>query len=304
MPGISVIVPAYNEEKGIAPVLGDIASAGRSFENFEIIVVDDGSTDRTGEIAESCGVQVVKHAVNRGYGASLKSGIRAARYDTIVITDADGTYPSSAIHPLVEAMDRCDMAVGARIGSKVSIPLVRRPCKWILRILTQYVAGVRIPDFNSGLRAFSRDVFLQYQHLLPDKFSFTTTITVACLCDGLAVEFLPIDYLQRVGRSKMKARNFFNFIGLVLRLSILFRPLKVFMPVAAACSVTGLAKLGLDLAVAISESRNFLDSEIVSTTAVVLLLAGLQIALVGLLAEALASRSPAPPWKSRDDRLR
>ena len=299
MLGVSLIMPAYNEEKGIALVIGDIVSVGRSFENFEMIVVDDGSSDRTGEIAEASGVRVVRHAVNKGYGASLKSGIRAARYDTIVIIDADGTYPSSAIRVLVGAMDRCDMAVGARIGSKVRIPLVRRPCKWILKNLTQYVTGVRVPDFNSGLRAFSREVFLQYQHLLPDRFSFTTTITVACLCDGLAVEFIPIDYLQRVGRSKMKARNFFTFIGLVLRLSILFRPLKVFMPVAAACFLSGMVKLGLDLAVAISESRNLLDSEIVSTTAVVLLLAGLQIALVGLLSEALARRSPAPEWNPR-----
>lgn len=298
MHGISVIVPAYNEERGIAPVLGEIASAGRAFDNCEIIVVDDGSTDRTGEIAEAAGARVLRHASNRGYGASLKTGIRAARFDTIVITDADGTYPSSAIPGLVGALERCDMAVGARTGSRVSIPLARRPGKWILKALTQYVTGVAVPDFNSGLRAFGRRVFLQYQHLLPDKFSFTTTITVACLCDGLAVEFMPIDYMQRVGRSKMKARNFFTFIGLVLRLSILFRPLKIFMPLAAACSAVGLAKLGLDLAVALSESRSFLHTEVVSTTAVVLLLAGLQIALVGLLAEAIANRSPGPHWNS------
>lgn len=300
MQGVSVIVPAFEEEGAIAPVLAELASVCSTFRDSEIIVVDDGSGDRTGEIAAGAGARVLRHASNRGYGASLKTGIRASRFDTIVITDADGTYPSSEIPRLVGALERCDMAVGARTGGEVHIPLVRRPGKWVLKALTQYVTGVSVPDFNSGLRAFRRGVFLQYHHLLPDKFSFTTTITVACLCDGLPVEFLPIDYMHRVGRSKMKARNFFTFVGLVLRLSILFRPLKVFMPVAAACFAAGFLKLGIDVAAAFYEADNFLLTGVVSTTAVVLLLAGLQIALVGLLAEALASRSPAPTWGPRE----
>lgn len=302
MHGVSVIIPACDEEGSIAAVLTELGGVLGGCGEHELVVVDDGSTDMTARAATEAGARVIAHASNRGYGAALKTGIRAARYDWIVITDADGTYPASSIPALLTALEECDMAVGARTGEQVHIPLIRRPGKWVLKALTQYVTGTSVPDFNSGLRAFRRSLFFQYCHLLPDKFSFTTTITVACLCDGLRVVFLPIDYLPRVGRSKMRARNFFTFIGLVLRLSTLFRPLRVFMPASLICSAAGLVKMGLDVGVALTNSggmtlRQVLLSgtEIVSTTSIVLMLAGLQIALVGLLAEAIANRSAAPP---------
>ncbi len=302
MHGISVIIPACDEEGSIAAVLSEVGGVLGSCGEHELVVVDDGSTDMTARAASEAGARVIAHASNRGYGAALKTGIRAARYDRIVITDADGTYPASFIPGLLSALEECDMAVGARTGGQVHIPLIRRPGKWILKTLTQYVTGTSVPDFNSGLRAFRRSLFFQYCHLLPDKFSFTTTITVACLCDGLRVDFLPIDYLPRVGRSKMRARNFFTFIGLVLRLSTLFRPLRVFIPASLVCSAAGLVKMGLDIAVAVTNSGGMTlgqvllsGTEIVSTTSIVLMMAGLQIALVGLLAEAIANRSAAPP---------
>lgn len=307
MHGVSVIIPACDEEESIAGVLAELRGVLEDCGEYELVVVDDGSTDMTARAASEAGARVMAHASNRGYGAALKTGIRAARYDRIVITDADGTYPASFIPGLLASLEECDMVVGARTGGQVHIPLVRRPGKWILRTLTQYVTGSSVPDFNSGLRAFRRSLFLQYRHLLPDKFSFTTTITVACLCDGLRVKFLPIDYRPRVGRSKMRAVNFFIFIGLVLRLSTLFRPLRIFMPASLVCSAAGFVKMGLDIVVAMKNSGGMSfwqvllsGREIVSTTSIVLIMAGLQIALVGLLAEAIANRSAAHPTDGRE----
>jgi glycosyltransferase involved in cell wall biosynthesis len=301
MQGISVVIPAYNEHLSVAGVVRDVKEHTGGLGNVDLLVIDDGSSDGTGAAAEEAGARVISHQGNLGYGAALKTGIRAARFDRIVIIDADGTYPAANIPEIVASLETCDMAVGARTGEEVAIPFVRRPAKWLLRRLAQYITGMEVPDFNSGLRAFRRDLVMRYYHLLPEGFSFTTTITLACLCDGLRVEFLPINYRTRVGKSKLTAGSFFSFIGLVLRLSTLFRPLKVYMPVAAGCFSVGLLKLVYDIVVALSlasSAREFAIQEVVSVTSLIFLLAGLQIALVGLLAEAMARRwapySPKP----------
>jgi len=262
-----------------------------------VIVVDDGSRDDTAAAAREAGARVIAHGRNRGYGAALKTGIRAARSEIVVITDADGTYPVERIPDLLEALGACDMAVGARTGEVVHIPTARKPGKWMLRMLAEYVTGTRIPDLNSGLRAFRRSFAMQYFPLLPQGFSFTTTITVASFCDGYSTEYIPIDYHVRKGRSKITPASFFSFLGLVLRLSVYFRPMKVFMPAALACLALGLGKLVLDIVVALRLYGSFgslLSQEVLSVSSLILLLSGLQIALVGTVAEALARRwSPA-----------
>ena len=223
-PGVSVIVPAYNEESGIGSV---IAELDRALDGVgcphEITVVDDGSTDSTAARAEAAGVRVVRHPTNQGYGAALKTGIRQSSYDLICITDADGTYPIDRIPQLVEHLSdtHCDMVVGARTGPNVAISLVRRPAKWVLARLAEMVAGKPIPDLNSGLRVFRRETALRFLNLLPDGFSFTATITLAMLNNGYPVDYVPISYSARMGRSKFRPiQDTFNFLGLVLRIAL------------------------------------------------------------------------------------
>ncbi len=289
---ISVVIPAYNEENGIGPVLDTLKSVlDNAYVDYEIIVVNDGSSDGTATAAEGHGVRLIQHRKNRGYGASLKTGIRAAINDTIVITDADGTYPSEAIPELLTLFESSDMIVGARVGQNVNIPFIRRPPKWVLRKLAEYVSGEEIADLNSGLRVFSRQAALRYFNILPDKFSFTTTITVAMIADGFQVGYLPIDYHKRSGKSKIVPWDFVEFVSLVLRLSMLFSPLKVFVPVALGAFTVGLVKFIFDVLVALTDAGglNFtlLTHRLISSSTLILWLAALQILLVGMVADGL-----------------
>jgi glycosyltransferase involved in cell wall biosynthesis len=253
----SVVIPAYNEEEGIVPTLRELRETLVGL-NYELIVVDDGSGDRTAELARAEGVTVVQQPYNRGYGAALKAGIRRAKHDRLVITDADGTYPASAIPELVAGLDEYEMVVGARVGEDVTIPLARRPAKWILGKLASYLAGCPIPDLNSGLRAMQRELVQAYQHLLPSGFSFTTTITLAALCADHMVRFDPINYRARAGDSKIRPRHAFDFMLLILRTIVYFNPLRVFLPLSAMFFVAGAAKLAYDLVAGnLSESAIF-----------------------------------------------
>jgi glycosyltransferase involved in cell wall biosynthesis len=242
----SVVIPAFNEEKGIVPTLRELRETLQGLD-YEILVVDDGSKDKTAELARAEGVNVHQQPVNRGYGASLKAGIRRAKHDVIVITDADGTYPASAIPGLVAGCELYEMVVGARVGANVAIPLVRRPAKWVLGKLASYLAGRPIPDLNSGLRAMRRELVRQYEHLLPSGFSFTTTITLSSLCRDHLVRFDPIDYRAREGDSKIRPRHAYDFFLLILRTIVYFNPLKIFLPVGLAFFLAGLAKLVYDV---------------------------------------------------------
>jgi len=186
------------------------------------------------------------------------------------------------------------MVVGARTGANVQIPLVRWPAKWILRRLAKYITGANIPDLNSGLRAFRRRFAEYYLNILPDQFSFTTTLTVAAFCDHYKVTYIPIDYKKRVGKSKIVPWHFVTFVTLVLRLSMLFSPLKVLVPVSLACFGLGAIKFALDVEFAIlrAEKLTFfiLAEPIVSTTTLILLLSGLQILLIGMVSEGLGRK--------------
>lgn len=297
MKELSVVIPAYNEEQSIVTTVGSVRDMldGAGITG-EIIVVDDGSDDRTGELAATTEARVLTHSSNRGYGASLKTGIRNSVYETIAITDADGTYPVERIPSLLEALESgADMAVGARTTGVSNIPTARRPAKWVLRKLAAYITGCRIPDLNSGLRVFGKNLALNYFHLLPSGFSFTTTITVASLCDDLEIEFIPIDYMQREGTSKITPTHFPNFVMLVMRLAVLFRPLKIFIPASLFCFVLGIVKLGIDVALAVQQTGGFgwsiLSFPVISSTTVILMVSGLQILLFGMVAEAMARRA-------------
>lgn len=291
---LSVIIPAFNEEQSIVSTVERVRDTlCRCGIEAEVLVVNDGSTDSTGRLALSTGVMVVGHEQNQGYGASLKTGIRHSSSDMIAIIDADGTYPVDRLPDLLDAMPGAEMVVGSRTGGTVRIPFVRRPAKWVLNKLAERLTGTRIPDLNSGLRVFTRSLALRYLNLLPEGFSFTTTITVASLCDGVPVRFIPIDYHTREGSSKIRPGHFPNFLMLVFRLAVLFRPLKVFLPASMTLLVIGLAKLILDILIAIGQvgfTPALASHPVISTTTVIFLVSSLQVLLVGMVAEALAVR--------------
>jgi glycosyltransferase involved in cell wall biosynthesis len=272
------VIPAYDEEEAIERTLAEIAAVLRDLPgDHEILVVNDGSSDRTSGLAHAAGVRVLDQPRNRGYGAALKVGIRAARNDLIVITDADGTYPAKAIPELLEHAGEYDMVVGARTGEDVAIPLMRRPAKWFLGRLASYLAGERIPDLNSGLRVLRREHVQRFEHILPSGFSFTTTITLASLCSDLLVYYHPINYYERVGESKIRPVHALEFLILILRTIVYFNPLKVFLPLGAVFFFGGLLKFIYDLTLSN-----------LSETAVLGFLGGTLLWAVGLLADQIA----------------
>ena len=246
---ISVVIPAYNEEKGLAEVVRGVrARMEAARRQFEIIIVDDGSRDRTLEVARTLDAKVVAHGANRGYGAALKTGIRQAAGRHILICDADGTYPPESIPLLLESLDGADMVVGSRTGASVEISRLRRIPKAVLRRLAMYLAEAEIPDLNSGLRVFSRETALEFFPILPSGFSFTTTITMAMLCNERDVRFVPINYSKRQGRSKIRPiRDTLNFLILIMRTILYFNPLRVFLPVSIAAGLACAASLAYDI---------------------------------------------------------
>lgn len=278
---VSVIIPAFNEEQAVGKVVAEVQALLNQHQiECEILVVDDGSTDNTAQAANAAGARIARHRSNRGYGAALKTGIAAAAHDVIVITDADGTYPCRYIPELLEQLNDADMVVGARIGKNVHIPWIRRPAKKVLNKLANYITNVDIPDLNSGLRAFRRDIALQYVAILPDQFSFTTTITLAMLCDKYAVAYVPIDYLQRTGHSKIVPWDAGSFAILILRTAMLFRPLRVFLPLVGLCFLYGVVKMSVDL----TRDPN------ISASAMLAFMSALLILLIGMLADAVVTR--------------
>ncbi len=278
MPPVTVVIPAFNEEGGIAAQIETIRRVLVEHDiRHEILVVDDGSQDATAQRAEPLCDTFLQQPENRGYGAALKTGIDAALYDTIVIIDADGTYPADAIPALLEKASKYDMVVGARTGSTVKIPPVRRPAKWFLRKLANYLAGRRIPDLNSGLRVMKRPVVKRFYHILPSGFSFTTTITLSLLCNDFLVHYHPINYFQRVGKSKIRAAHAYHFLLLIVRTVMYFNPLKVFLPLGAILFLGGTGKFVYDL---------FIGN--LSESAVLGLLSAFNVWAIGLLADVIA----------------
>jgi len=278
---VSIVVPCYNERAGLGPLLDmfDAQLAGTGVE-FEYVVVDDGSTDGSGEIPARERLQVVRHDVNRGYGAALKSGIRAATHDWILIIDADGTYPVDKIPDLVREAEHCDMAVGARLGQNVSHSIVRRVAKWPIHRLADYLVNRHIPDLNSGLRMFKKELAMRYIRLFPDGFSFTSTITLALMADGWSVRYITIDYYKREGKSKVKPiKDAINYFTLVMRMILFFNPLKIFLPLSFFLFLATLGSFGYDLWLLDLNERTL-----------ILFVGFLQMTLLGFLADLVNRR--------------
>jgi len=235
---VSIIIPAYNEEKAILDVIRGMDESLRPTNDcYEIIIVNDGSTDNTKGVLEEnrLNIKLINHERNIGYGAALKTGIRNSQHECIVITDADGTYPNVRIPDLVHTLKKgdFDMVVGERRGKNARIPLIRKPAKWFINKLANYLSATMIPDLNSGLRVMKREAVEKFMHILPGGFSFTATITLAMLTNGYSVKYIPIDYFKREGKSKIRPiQDTLNFIELIIRTVLYFNPLKIFVPLS------------------------------------------------------------------------
>ena len=255
----SIIIPCYNEKHAIRETIECIWAVIRKsdIKNVEIIAVNDGSTDGSEHVLNALAAEsqageliVIHHNRNQGYGAALKTGIRRSQSDYICITDADGTYPNERIPELIRKItsNDLDMVVGARIGENVDYSKIRSIPKMILVPWVSFLCGTEVPDMNSGLRIFRRDRSLDFLNLLPDGFSFTTTITICLLRNRYAVEFTPISYARRIGKSHIKPiRDTLRFTQLILRTGMYFAPLRLLSPLivvlVALFTVSGLYDL-------------------------------------------------------------
>ena len=275
---LSVVIPAYNEENAVRATVEDVrehlAPLGI---DYEIIVVDDGSQDNTRAEAEASGAIVECNQVNSGYGASLKRGVRRTQYEYVAILDADGTYPARYLPEMLEMCRHQDMVVGDRGAAMKNVPLLRRPAKKFLFAFASFLAERKINDLNSGLRVFRRSELIPFLPLLPQNFSFTTTITLCMTSNGKRMVYTPIEYGKRVGKSKIRPIDFINFIILILRISTLFNPLRVFIPLGLAFMVLGLVKLIYDI---------YIGN--LSETAVFAFLAAIMIWSLGLIADMIS----------------
>lgn len=241
----SIVVPAYNEAGGIGKVLAELLllKGGR---DFEIIVVNDCSKDDTAaEVAKYPAVKLISNVQNSGYGFSLKRGIAAAKYDSIVILDADGTYPVAEIPKLADIYEQgFDMVVGARHGKYYQGRMLKRIARFFFKTLSEFTTGRAIPDINSGLRIFRRDYALRFFHTLSSGFSFTTTITLAFMLNSFSVKYTPVDYFKRKGDSKVRyLRDTLRSTQIIIEAIIFYNPLKIYMLCAGVVVGAGILSL-------------------------------------------------------------
>ncbi|PIR57676.1 MAG: glycosyltransferase family 2 protein [Parcubacteria group bacterium CG10_big_fil_rev_8_21_14_0_10_38_31] len=282
----SIIIPVYNEKIGVRKTIEDLKDflKKEGFESFyEIIVIDDGSTDGTSEILDKIDeIKLIKHKKNKGYGAAIKTGVKNSTNDFICIKDADGTYPKEAIKDLLSFLPEYDMSVGARHGETIKSQYVRNFAKFFLITLVKILTGTRVPDLNSGLRVFKKSLFKEYEHLFPEGFSLTTTITVCSIANGHPVKYLPIDYHPRKGASKIHPIiDTYNFFIIILRTVLYFKPLKVLLPIAL-----GLLLLSLIIGIL---SGLFLE-KVLDTTVTILFVSGIQIFILALIADLIVNK--------------
>ena len=272
----SVVIPAFNEDASIGAVVRDLAAAERW---LEILVIDDGSHDETGARAAAAGARVIRHPYHKGNGAAVKSGIRQAAGDFILIADGDGQHRPADAARLVSQLGAYDLVVGAR-SVTTQASLARRLGNATLNRLASYLTEQPIPDLTSGFRAARRECLLEFIHLLPNGFSTPTTTTLAFLRAGYSVRFEPIEAAQREGASKIRlGADGFNFFMILLKVITIFSPLRIFAPISAGAFLLGAAYGGWTIA---TQSH-------VTNSSVLLILLSVVILLVGLVSEQISS---------------
>lgn len=291
---VSIVIPAFNEAESLEAVIKKITMLG--LPGCEIIVVDDGSTDGSSEVALKAGANVIRHPYNIGNGAAVKSGIRVARGRTIVLMDGDGQHQPQDIPKLLAETRDYHMVVGARAkGSKLRFH--RYAANMIYNWLASYVTQFNVKDLTSGFRALPRAEALRFIDLLPNTFSYPTTLTLAFLRSGLTVKYVPIQSLYRSGQSKISlVSDGFRFLLIITKIATLFAPFRIFLPVSVVCFLGGLTNY---IYTYVTQHRFTNMSVFMFTTAVIIFMLGLiseQIALLRM--ERLQSGSP---WLSEGD---
>ncbi|OGJ57116.1 hypothetical protein A2635_01240 [Candidatus Peribacteria bacterium RIFCSPHIGHO2_01_FULL_51_9] len=277
---VTIIIPAYNEENGIRDVLCNLQK-GLSAHHIEakITVVDDGSTDHTAQTVQNIpGITLIRHPYNKGYGAALKTGVEAADTEWCMTYDADGQHTPDLIPLLLKEMNALNhMVVGKREGYKG--PWIRQPGKRLIHIVANYLVERRIPDLNSGLRAFRRNIFLRYAHLFPNGFSLSTTSTVCFFKENLNIAYVPIRIQKRTGKSTVRPNDFIKTLMLIVRLTMLFSPLRIFLPLSILLGLATACWVGYGIVV----QQNISDS------AVILIALTTLTFFFGLLADQIAA---------------
>jgi glycosyltransferase involved in cell wall biosynthesis len=279
-PTVSIIIPAYNEGAVIGQIVAQVHDSLHSQgEAYEVIVVDDGSTDETAVVAEEAGARVVKHPYNIGNGAAVKTGIRKARGEIVVMLDGDGQHDPRDIPRLIQELGPYDMVVGARTsGSETSFhrDIANRIYNW----LATYICGRKIEDLTSGFRAIKADIARSFVYLLPNTFSYPSTLTLAVVRSGYSLAYVPIKTTRRVGKSKIKLlQDGSRFLLIILRITTLFSPMKIFLPASVLMFLLG---FGYGLFKVI-----FLSSRYGPTSAMVMTVSVL-VFLIGLVSEQVA----------------
>ncbi|RJP35559.1 MAG: glycosyltransferase family 2 protein [Candidatus Omnitrophota bacterium] len=280
---VSIVIPCFNEVDAVGPVIDDVRHAmGTTDSVYEILVVDDCSTDATAQIAKDKGVRVIERKMNGGSGASRKTGLLHARGEIVVMLDADGTYTAADIPKMLALFPEWDQVNGARTSEEGTMKFFRVPAKWCIRQLAIYLSGVHIPDLNTGLKAFKRDIMLKYLWVIPDGFSCVTTMTLAFLCNGYSVTWIPTQYHKRIGKSKFHPiKDTSKYFSTVVRMVMYFNPLRVFMPIGLILFLLGSVR-GLIEYFCVSGSLQEGD--------IILTLGGVLIGVMGLLADLIVAQ--------------
>ena len=272
----SIVIPAFNEAASIGTLISALSGAASW---HEVLVIDDGSTDATADQATAAGARVIRHPYNKGNGAAVKTGIRQALGQFILIMDADGQHRPGDAARLVSHLDAYDLVVGARSG-RSQATAVRRLGNQLLNRVASYLAGQPVPDLTSGFRAARRDRLLEFLYLLPNGFSTPTTTTLAFLKAGYSVRFEPVEAGQREGRSKIRlGPDGARFFMILLKVITIYSPLRIFLPISAAA-------FGLGAAYAV---WTIVTQAHVTNSSVLLILMSIVILLVGLVSEQISS---------------
>jgi polyisoprenyl-phosphate glycosyltransferase len=269
---ISVVIPAYNEEMAIGVVIDDVDRVMReSRYDFEIIVVDDASTDTTADIAKAKGVKLLRHTANKGVGAARKTGILGSSGEIVVMLDADGTYPAASIPELLKHIPEYDQVVGARNKEAGTLKLLRQPIKWIMFRLASFLVKQNIPDLNSGFRALKREILLKYLYLIPNGFSCVSTMTLVFLCNGYNVKYIPIEYYKRIGKSKFRIFiDTRDFLFTIIRITMYFNPLRIFIPLGLILFILGIITTIYDTLFSSLGQMKVLDGAILISAIIIL----------------------------------